>query len=88
MKSMVILYYLPQEEVNNEDENINVCESGNFNIETGLWNFRSLSKHISFDNMMDPGLIFATQNRNDIVTSANINMDTGLYEYFTLEALH
>ena len=75
----------PQEEVNNEDENINVCESGNFNKEKGLWNFRSLSKHIPFDNMMDPGLIFATQNRNDIVTSANINMDTGLYEYLHLK---
>ena len=29
-----------QEEVNSEDADINVQDSGNFNRETGLWNFK------------------------------------------------
>ena len=37
-----------QEEVNSEDEDINVQDSSNFNGETGLWNFKSLSTHKPF----------------------------------------
>ena len=75
----------PQEDVNNEDENINVHESGIFNKETGLWNFKALSQHKPFDNMMDPGLIFATQERNDIVTSTNLDVNTGVYKELHLK---
>ena len=43
------------------DQDINVQYSGNFNRETGLWNFKSLSTHKPFETSMDPGLIFGTQ---------------------------
>ena len=68
-----------------KDENISDHESGNFNQETKLWIFRSLSKHKPCDNMMDPGPIFATQQRNEIVTSTNIDVNTGLYKELHLK---
>ena len=43
------------------------------------------SKHKPFDNMMDPGIIFATQQRNDIATSANIDVDMGQYKELHLK---
>ena len=74
-----------QEEVNSEDADINVRDSGNFNRETGLWNFKSLSTHKPFENSMDPGLIFETQERNDIVNSSNIDIDSGVYKQLDLK---
>ena len=65
--------------MNSEDADINVQDSGNFNRETGLWNFKSLSTHKPFENSMDPGLIFGTQERNDLVNSSNIDIDSGVY---------
>ena len=74
-----------QEEVNSEDEDINVQDSSNFNGETGLWNFKSLSTHKPFKNSMDPGLIFGTQQRNDLVNSSNIDIDSGVYKELDLK---
>ena len=37
----------PEMEVNNEDRNIVQNIPGHFNIDTGLWEYESLSKHMS-----------------------------------------
>ena len=77
--------HVQQEEVSSEDADINVQDSGNFNWETGLWNFKSLSTHKPFENSMDPGLIFGTQERNDLVNSSNIDIDSGVYKELHLK---
>ena len=59
------------------DQDINIQHSGNFNRETGLWNFKSLSTHKLFETSMDPGLIFGTQERNDLVKSSMGSMYLG-----------
>ena len=53
--------------------------SPNFDEETGMWDFKALSKHIPHTNMLDVNLITNTQERNDIVISTNFDTTYGVY---------
>ena len=69
------------------DQDINVQHSGNFNREMGLCNFKSLSTQKPFENSMDPGLIFGTQEGNDLVKSSmgSMYLDVFWFLYFTVD---
>ena len=77
----------PEMEVNNEDENIVQNISGHFNINTGLWEYKSLSKHTPKD-MMHPQNVNSTMQRNDFVKSQNLDPNTGLYLTYNLKLLY
>ena len=74
----------PEMEVNNEDGNIAQNIPGHFNVNTGLWEYESLSKHTPKD-MMDPQNVNCTMQRNDFVTSPNLDPNTGLYSTYHLK---
>ena len=66
------------EEMNMEDIDIGTKVTGNFNVETGLWDYKAVSDHKP-SKMMDTKLINNIEDRNKYVTSSNINESTGLY---------
>ena len=74
----------PDMEVNNEDGNIVQNIPGHFNINTGLWEYESLSKHTQKD-MMHPQNVNSTMQRNDFVKSQNLDPNTGLYSTYHLK---
>ena len=74
----------PEMEVNNEDGNIVQNIPGHFNINTGLWEYKSLSKHTPKD-MMHPQNVNSTMQRNDFVKSQNLDPNTGLYSTYHLK---
>ena len=57
----------PEMEVNNEDGDGNIAQNipGHFNINTGLWEYESLSKHTPKD-MMHPQNVNSTMQRNGL----------------------
>ena len=65
--------------------NIQRDVKGHFNIQTGLWEYTSLSTHKPKD-MMDPTLVHSTQKRNDFINSNNLDNNTRLYGTFELKA--
>ena len=71
-------------EVNNEDGNIVQNIPGLSNINTGLWEYKSLSKHTPKD-MMHPQNVNSTMQRNDFVKSQNLDPNTGLYSTYHLK---
>ena len=74
----------PDMEVNNEDGNIVQNIPGHFNINTGLWEYESLSKHTPKD-MMHPQNVNSTMQRNDFVKSQNLDPNIGLYSTYHLK---
>ena len=66
-------------DINTEDTNLQIESSTNFDQETGMWDFRALSKHTPHRNMLDVNLVCNTQNRNDIVISTNFDPNNGVY---------
>ena len=74
----------PEMEVNNEDGNIVQNIPGHFNVNTGLWEYESLSKYNPKD-MMDPQNVNCIMQRNDFVTSPNLDPNTGLYSTYHLK---
>ena len=68
---------------NIDDANVGGGVKGNFNMDTGLWEYKSKSKHTPRE-MMDVELIVATEKRNDFVRARNMDQDTGLYSPFRL----
>ena len=66
------------EEINLEDIDIGTKLSGNFDTETGLWNYKCVSENKPA-NMMDPQLIINTEERNKYINAKNMNENTGLY---------
>ena len=73
----------PAEDMNTDDANVADGMEGNFNLQTGLWEYKSHSKHIPHD-MKDPLLVENTQMRNDVVRSQNMDPGTGLYGPYNL----
>ena len=69
----------PNEEINTDDVNLDMEATSNFNKHTGLWNFKALSKHKPYANMMEFNLVHHTQTRNDYVNSQNFHLDFGVY---------
>ena len=67
------------EDINTDDANLQIELSPNFDEETGMWDFKALSKHIPHTNMLDVNLIANTQERNDIVISTNFDTTYGVY---------
>ena len=65
-------------EINLEDIDIGTKLSGNFDTETGLWNYKCVSENKPA-NMMDPQLIINTEDRNKYINAKNMNHNTGLY---------
>ena len=61
----------PEMELNNEDGNIAQNIPGHFNINTGLWEYKSLSKHTPKD-MMHSQNVNSTMQRNDFVKSQTL----------------
>ena len=74
----------PEIEVNNEDGNIAQNIPGHFNINTDLWECKSLSKHTPKD-MMHAQNVNSTMQRNDFVKSQNLDPNTGLYSTYHLK---
>ena len=70
--------------MNNEDGNIVQNIPGHFNIDTGLWEYESLSNHTPKD-MMHPDNVNSTMERNDFVKSQNLHPNTGLYSTYNLK---
>ena len=68
-----------QDPVNNEDAGISV-KDGNFNVETGLWEYQAVSTHKP-KRMMDTDLIAATEVRDKFATSGKIEENSGLRVY-------
>ena len=58
--------------------NIGNKVTGNFDVETGLWNFKALTTHKP-KHMMDPRLILATQHCNTFIGQHSLDQETGLY---------
>ena len=69
----------PNEEINTDDVNLYMEATSNFNKHTELWNFKALSKHKPYANMMELNLVHHTQTRNDYVNSQNFHPDFGVY---------
>ena len=67
--------------VNEEDANIHPNLSGNFNIESGLWEYPALSEQKPRE-MMDPELFNFTLERNEMIASKKLNSSTGLYSSY------
>ena len=82
-----IQYQHTDEEQNYEDTNIGKAVSGHFNMDTGLWEYKSLSQHKPKE-MYDPLLVNNTQQRNDFIRSGNLDSTTGLYSHFILSPKH
>ena len=61
----------PAEDVNADDADLEANLKGNFNLETGLWEYKALSQHKPL-MMLDPQLNANTQDRNQ----ATVNIDT------------
>ena len=81
----------PEMEVNNEDGNIVQNIPDHFNINTGLWEYKSLSKHYKSlskhtpKDMMHPQNVNSTMQRNDFVKSENLDPNRGLYSTYHLK---
>ena len=73
------------EDVNNEDGNVHPKIKGNFNTETGLWEYPAISQHKPLE-MLNPHLVNETGKQNDYAVSSKINSDTGLYGIYELLA--
>ena len=72
------------EDINNDDVNIGNNVTGNFDVNTGLWNFKALTTHKP-KRMMDPKLILATQHRNIFIGQNPVVNETGLYGVYHLK---
>ena len=72
------------EDINNDDVNIGNNVRGNFDMETGLWDFKALTTHRP-KCMMDPKLILATQHRNIFIGQHPVVNETGLYGVYYLK---
>ena len=72
------------EDINNDDVNIGNNVTGNFDVNTGLWNFKALTTHKP-KRMMDPKLILATQHRNIFIGQNPVVNKTGLYGVYHLK---
>ena len=57
----------PNEEINADDVNLEMETTGNFDKDTGLWNFKALSKHQPYGNMMDLNLVCTTHRKGMIL---------------------
>ena len=75
---------IQEEEVNTDDGDIGSSLKGNFNLETGLWEYKAHSKHIPHQQM-DPKLVQATQECNDLPRPQHLDQETGLYKPFLLK---
>ena len=73
--------------VNQDDINIGNQVSGKFNIQTGLWDYPALSKHKPKE-MMDPEMVNATLQRNELISARKLNPSTGLYCSFICKPSH
>ena len=69
-----------EELVNNDDAGL-IVKDGNFNIETGLWEYPAVSTHKPKE-MMDQKLHNATQIRDKFATSGKIDEKCGLRLYY------
>ena len=69
---------IKEDPVNQDYINIGNQVSGKFNIQTGLWDYPALSKHKP-KGMMDPELVNATLQRNELISARKLNPSTGLY---------
>ena len=72
------------QEDNTEDSILKKSLPGNFNKETGLWEYKSLSTHKPYE-MMDPQLVKHTQERNSIICDQKLDTSTGLYNIVDLK---
>ena len=82
-----IQYQHTDEEQNYVDTNIGKAVSGHFNMDTGLWEYKSLSQHKPKE-MYDPLLVNNTQQRNDFIRSGNLDSTPGFYSHFILSPQH
>ena len=63
--------------MNLDDANL-AAPRGNFDKETGLWDFEGVTKHKPLE-MFHPKFVIATEKRNDLVSSKIMNRLTGKY---------
>ena len=76
------------EDINTDDANLQIESSPNFHQETGMWEFKALSKHRPHTNMLDVNLVGNTQEKNDIVISTNFDPTYGVYRNAELKPHH
>ena len=76
------------EKINTEDANLQIESSTNFDQETGMWDFKALSKHTPHSNMLDVNLVCITQNRNDILILTNFYPNYGVFLNTELKPPH
>ena len=67
--------------MNEEDANIHPNLSGNFNIESGLWEYPALSQQKP-RKIMKPEFVNFTLERNEMIASKKLNSSTGLYSSY------
>ena len=79
---------LAKEDMNTEDSDLQIESTINFDEETGMWDFKVLSKHTPHSNVLDVNLVCNTQNRNDIVISTNFDPNYSVYMNAELKPLH
>ena len=72
------------QEDNVEDVGLKNSLSSSFDKETGLWDYKALSKHKPYE-MMNENLIFYTNERNENVAAQKMNQNTGLYKGIDLK---
>ena len=70
--------------VNNDDANLPRPLSGHFDIASGLWKYPALSSHKPKE-MQDQDIVNCTQERNDYISSHNLDHPTGLYTGYILK---
>ena len=75
----ILQQQLQDEEVNTDDLGINPTQI-NFNVESGLWEYPAVTKHVP-KQMRDPQLTKHTELRNKFATSGQIDPATGLRIY-------
>ena len=75
-------------DINTDDANLQIELSPNFDQETGMWDFKALSKHRPHRNMLDVNLVGNTQERNDIVISTNFDPTYSVYRNAELKPHH
>lgn len=73
------------DDLNMDDDGIEeALTNGNFNLDTGLWEFPALSKHKPYLEHNNPTLIQHTQQRNEFIGSTLFKGNTGRYSHMAL----
>ena len=98
VKSLFPEFFTHNEDTTVEDSEVTVQErkelnildgdqilqlDGNINKNTGLWQYKALSQHMS-KKMLDISLIKSTEKRNGYVKLENLDEDTGLYGVYKM----